>query len=146
MIKSTLILVLLFAGTPCTAAELGRLFFDPKERQALEDLRDRALRPSSSESDVARFEGSVRRNDGVNTVWLNGKAMRANDTQSSAAVKLSETGTLRIVIQQTGTESAKPPAQGSGRSSTIVRDKPLVVRKPPPQSAPLASTSDSGAK
>jgi len=58
------------------AQELGRLFFTPEQRAAL-DARRKARIPDKPaavvpESPVTRIDGFVRRDGGRSTVWLNG--------------------------------------------------------------------------
>lgn len=113
MTKFCFLLLFLLAGPTASAAELGRLFFDAKERQTLEEIRERALRPVGEASRIASFEGSVRRNDGVNTVWVDGKPMRANDAQTNKTIELSRSSTLRLLIQQGSGEKEAPLAASS---------------------------------
>jgi hypothetical protein len=59
------------------AQELGRLFFTPEQRDAL-DARRRARVPDKPAAEPAlvspttRLDGYVRRSDGKHTVWVNG--------------------------------------------------------------------------
>ena len=62
------------------AQELGRLFFTPEQRSAL-DARRKARVPDKPaaipqvESPVTRVNGAVRRTGGKSTVWVNGEAI-----------------------------------------------------------------------
>jgi hypothetical protein len=73
---------LLCAGS-ATAQELGRLFFTPDQRAAL-DARRKARVPDKpaavpvTESPVTRVDGAVRRQGGKSTVWVNGEAIGEN--------------------------------------------------------------------
>lgn len=61
---------------PCHGEELGRLFFTPAERAALDEQR-RAVTVSAAVSRVPeplRLDGYVLRADGRTTVWVNGEA------------------------------------------------------------------------
>ena len=71
------------------AQELGRLFFTPEQRAAL-DARRKARVPDKpaatpvTESPVTRVNGAVQRGDGKSTVWVNGE-MIPEDTRSDGA-------------------------------------------------------------
>lgn len=62
------------------AQELGRLFFTPEQRAAL-DARRKARVPDKpatapvTESPTTRVDGAVRRHGGRSTVWVNGEAI-----------------------------------------------------------------------
>jgi hypothetical protein len=69
--------------------ELGRLFFTPEQRDAL-DARRKARVPDKpaatpvSESPVTRVNGAVQRGSGRSTVWVNGE-MIPEGAQADAA-------------------------------------------------------------
>jgi uncharacterized protein YfaP (DUF2135 family) len=71
------------------AQELGRLFFTPEQRAAL-DARRKARVPDKpaavpvTESLVTRVNGAVRRSGGKSTVWVNGETI-PEDTQVDGA-------------------------------------------------------------
>ena len=71
------LLVLLPAGQ-AAAQELGRLFFTPEQRDAL-DARRKARLPdkpaASAPSPTTRIDGYVQRSRGKSTVWVNGEAV-----------------------------------------------------------------------
>jgi len=61
----------------CLAQELGRLFFTPEQRSALDARRkarvpDRATSPMVA-SPTMRLDGYVKRSGGKSTVWVNGE-------------------------------------------------------------------------
>lgn len=73
---------LLLAGVHgAQAQELGRLFFTPDQRAAL-DARRKARVPDKPaatpivESPLTRVDGAVRRSGGRSTVWVNGEAIQ----------------------------------------------------------------------
>jgi hypothetical protein len=72
-----LLLALLPAG-PAAAQELGRLFFTPEQRAAL-DARRAARLPdkpaAAAESPTTRVDGYAKRSSGKSTVWVDGEAM-----------------------------------------------------------------------
>jgi hypothetical protein len=73
------------------AQELGRLFFTPEQRAAL-DARRKARVPDKpaavpvTESPVTRVNGAVQRGGGKSTVWVNGEMIPENSQADSARV------------------------------------------------------------
>ena len=71
------------------AQELGRLFFTPEQRAAL-DARRKARVPDKpaaapvTESPITRINGAVQRGGGKSTVWVNGE-MIPEDAQPGGA-------------------------------------------------------------
>ena len=71
------------------AQELGRLFFTPEQRAAL-DARRKARVPDKpaavpvTESPVTRVNGAVQRSGGKSTVWVNGETI-PEDTHADGA-------------------------------------------------------------
>lgn len=68
----------LLAPRAAPAQELGRLFFTPEQREAL-DARRRARLPDKpaalAPSPTTRVDGSVQRSSGRSTVWIDGAAV-----------------------------------------------------------------------
>jgi hypothetical protein len=89
MARVALIIALLFAGGIATAAELGRMFFTPAQRAALDAARKQNIRVEIGNEEeerapaapaaaaplpqTVRFNGMIQRSDGKSTVWLNNK-------------------------------------------------------------------------
>jgi len=73
------------------AQELGRLFFTPEQRAAL-DARRKARVPDKpaaiavTESPVTRVNGAVQRGSGKSTVWVNGEMIPENAQADGARV------------------------------------------------------------
>jgi len=68
------------APTGATAQEIGRLFFTPEQRAALDARRkarvpDKPAATPQAESPVTRVNGVVQRSDGKSTVWVNNEAI-----------------------------------------------------------------------
>ena len=100
------VLVLLLSAHLATAQELGRLFFTPEQREAL-DARRRARLPDRPNVVVAspttRIDGYVKRSEGKSTVWVDGEALpdgtqpeglrlRRGDDPSRVTVIIGEDG------------------------------------------------------
>ncbi|MBK8336203.1 MAG: hypothetical protein IPL03_06265 [Sterolibacteriaceae bacterium] len=87
------LLVLLCAAllAPAAAAEeaLGRLFFTPEKRAALERSRKLNLRQTQQiEGANLSLEGIVRRSDGNGTAWINGRPHNVSDPRHGVAIGL----------------------------------------------------------
>jgi len=77
--KRVLLIVFLVNSNPCVAQEVGRLFFTPEQRAAL-DARRKARVPDKPAAVVAaspttRVDGFVKRSTGPSTVWVNGEPL-----------------------------------------------------------------------
>ena len=71
---------LLLGTSGAQAQELGRLFFTPEQRAALDARRkarvpDKPAAAPAVEQPVTRVDGAVRRTGGKSTVWVNGEAI-----------------------------------------------------------------------
>ncbi len=76
---------------PAAVAEetLGRLFFTPEKRAALERSRRLNLRQTQQiEGATMSLEGIVRRSDGNGTAWLNGRPHNVSDPRHGVAIGL----------------------------------------------------------
>lgn len=70
----------LLCARSASAQELGRLFFTPEQRAALDARRkarvpDKPAAVAVTESPTTRVDGAVRRQGGKSTVWVNGEAI-----------------------------------------------------------------------
>jgi hypothetical protein len=80
MRRAATLLVACAMLAPCAAAaqELGRLFFTPEQRQAL-DARRKARLPdkpmAAAPSPTTRIDGSVQRSSGRSTLFVDGAAV-----------------------------------------------------------------------
>jgi hypothetical protein len=81
-------------ATDSAAQELGRLFFTPEQRAALDARRkarvpDKPAATPQVESPVTRVQGAVQRSGGRSTVWVNGETIaedRAGGEQGAPRV------------------------------------------------------------
>ena len=65
-------------ASPASAQELGRLFFTPEQRAALDQRRAARLpdKPAlAQESPTTRVDGFVARSSGRSTVWVDGEPL-----------------------------------------------------------------------
>lgn len=92
MKRASVLVFALLIFLPVEAQDLGRLFFTPEQRAAL-DARRKARVPDKPAavplviSPTTRLDGYVRRSDGRSTVWVNGAS--ADDTAPQADGRVS---------------------------------------------------------
>ncbi len=101
------------------AQELGRLFFTPEQREAL-DARRRARVPDKpapvplAVSPTTRLDGYVRRSDGRSTVWVNGDTAYDSRPQPD--------GSVAVGVGDGGSRVRLKPGEVLDRSSGEVTD------------------------
>ena len=111
------------------AQELGRLFFTPDQRAAL-DARRKARVPDKpaaapvAESPITRVNGAVRRAGGKSTVWVNGETI-PEDAQAGGAQavpKVSGSGRVSIPAGEGAPRVDLRVGESLDRGSGEVRD------------------------
>jgi len=85
------LLIGLLAGAGAQAQELGRLFFTPEQRAALDARRkarvpDKPAATPQAESPITRINGAVQRSGGKSTVWVNGETIPEGAQSGGAQV------------------------------------------------------------
>jgi hypothetical protein len=85
-------------GTPT----LGRLFFTPAQRAALDEARQRG-RVADTDTPATEgsitFHGYVKPSDGNPTVWLNGQAVTPRQLPPQVAIIKGATGVTAVTVQ-----------------------------------------------
>jgi hypothetical protein len=83
-----------------TGAEtLGRLFFTPDRRAALEWQRQHNIQePEAVQGESARLDGIVKRNSGRSTIWVNGRAQKDKGNAAGVAAELDKSDPAKAVI------------------------------------------------
>jgi hypothetical protein len=75
--------------TLAAAEPLGRLFFTPERRAALERQRQFNIQETKTlQGGTIRLDGIVRRSSGHSTVWVNGQAQHDRGRNAGVAVEL----------------------------------------------------------
>jgi hypothetical protein len=120
MRRALLLAALLALASPAVSAadDLGRLFFTPEERQAL-DARRTARLPDKPAAVVAapsvRLDGYVKRSGGKSTVWVNGEAL---DTPP----RLPAGSETRVSVRDGGRAVLLKPGETLERGNNKVND------------------------
>jgi len=94
---------LLAASSAADAQELGRLFFTPDQRAALDARRkarvpDKPAATPQVEQPVTRIDGAVRRSDGRSTVWVNGEAVPESSRGEGARLQTRGAKSGRVSV------------------------------------------------
>jgi hypothetical protein len=113
MARSLCLVLLMLIAWPAQAADagLGRLFFTPAQRTALEEARRKNVRtevqaaekPARPAVRNVTVTGVVRRSDGESTVWVNGKPV---DGATADGLK------VRVTAGQQGAVIVHEPEKG----------------------------------
>jgi hypothetical protein len=122
LLSLMIFLLLANASEACLAQELGRLFFSPEQRQAL-DARRRARMPDRPSAPVVvspttRLDGYVQRKGGKSTVWVNGEAL----PETAPEAPRIGTGRVTVNVGESGTRAGLKPGEVLDRGTGEVRD------------------------
>ena len=122
MKRALLLAACLLASETCLAEELGRLFFTPEQRQAL-DARRRARMPDRPSAPIVtspttRLDGYVQRGNGKSTVFVNGEPV------PESAPEAPRIGGSRATVNvgESGARTALKPGETLDRGTGEVRD------------------------
>ncbi len=107
---------------PCSAQDVGRLFFTPEQRQAL-DARRRARLPDRpnapvNTSSTTRLNGYVSRENGKSTVWVNGEPLPET---ASEAPRIGGSGRVTVNVES-GARANLRPGEVLDRGTGEVKD------------------------
>jgi hypothetical protein len=122
LLSILLLLALGSFGEVCFAQELGRLFFTPEQRQALDQRRRARVpdRPSAPlvVSPTTRLDGYVRRQGGKSTVWVNGEPL----PESAPEAPRIGSGRVTVNVGESGARAGLRPGEVLDRGTGEVRD------------------------
>jgi hypothetical protein len=110
--RALCLLLMALGAAPAAAADatLGRLFFTPAERNALEEARRKNIRAEVQAAEAASkpkpppvrsvaVTGVVRRSDGESTVWVNGKPVDGA-TEDGLKVRVTAGAQAAVIVHQ----------------------------------------------
>lgn len=111
VLRTTLVGLLLAAGTEGNAEELGRLFFTPEQRVQLEHNQPQEDdKPASARS--LTVNGIVQKHGGERTIWINGVPQLAgkSDERTPESVPVAVPGQSQPVRAKVGQKVLINPA------------------------------------
>ena len=122
--------LLAFALVPLTGQtqELGRLFFTPEQRAALDARRkarvpDKPAAAAVVAAPVTRLDGYVKRSGGPSTVWINGESVPDGAPEAPRIDPNREPGgSVSISVGETGRRVRLKPGEALDRGNGEVRD------------------------
>jgi hypothetical protein len=128
-------LIAICAAQACWAEDLGRLFFTPEQRSALDARRKARVpdKPAAVEtvaSPTTRLDGYVKRSGGPSTVWVNGESVPENTPQGP---RIDET--VSLPVGDAGARVGLKPGQvlnrGTGEVRDVIGEGEIRVRRAP---------------
>ena len=126
--RRLLFLALCLALAPAARAqELGRLFFTPEQRAAL-DARRKARVPDKPAAErpaspTTRLDGYVKRSDGPSTVWVNGEGLLETSPEAPRiGATRRDDGRVSVPVGESGARVGLRPGETLDRGSGEVRD------------------------
>ena len=126
MTRSFAFLLLLFSLTPATAQDVGRLFFTPEQRTALDARRKSRVpdKPTAAPvviSPTTRVDGFVRRSGGPSTVWVNGESLESRVAGEGPRIERGR-DTVSIGVGERNARARLKPGEVLDRGTGEVRD------------------------
>jgi hypothetical protein len=122
------------------AQELGRLFFTPQQRSALDERRRARVPDKPAGAAVAmpvtRVDGYVKRSGGPPTVWVNGDPL-AETAPEAPRIDTSRTPSVTVTVGESGTRARLKPGEsldrGTGEVRDVIGDGQIQLGRPNPQ-------------
>ena len=131
-------LVLAAISAAVSAQEMGRLFFTPQQRMALDERRKARLpdKPAAAAvaSPVTRVDGYVKRSGGPSTVWINGDPLTESAPEAPRIdTTRSPSGSVSITVGESGARARLRPGEtldrGTGEVHDVIGDGAIDVRR-----------------
>lgn len=142
------------AGAAEPAEPLGRLFFTPAQRAALDAARAQrargALATKSEEEaqpvpEVITYGGMIRRSDGRTTIWINNRALEEGAAGVAEITgRARPDGSLLLQVPQSGRAVELKVGQSVELLTGTVEEGYARRTPPKPEAKPVASKPESG--
>jgi hypothetical protein len=127
VIRAALAAILLLLGaTQAAAQELGRLFFTPEQRDALDARRKARLpdRPvAAAPAPTTRVDGTVRRSSGRSTVFVDGEALSESMQPEGLQLRRgADPSRVTVIVGEDGRRIEMRVGQTLDRATGEVKD------------------------
>lgn len=128
-----------FAGS-VAAQELGRLFFTPEQRQALDARRKARVPDKPAATAVAaptlRLDGYVKRAAGRSTVWVNGESLGEGGQPDAPRIGAGGTDSrVSVSVGESASRIDLKPGEvldrGNGEVRDVIGGGEIKVRRTP---------------
>jgi hypothetical protein len=132
-------LLLAAAQAPAASAEeaLGRLFFTPERREALDRQRQLNIQDTRqvNEDPTLTINGMVTRSSGKRTSWINGAAQNENELSGGTIVRPSGKSPDKVIVQAGDAPSANARVgetvnRNTGEARDLLNDGRIVIKPP----------------
>lgn len=140
-VSLAVLLAALLGGAAARAQELGRLFFTPEQRAALDARRkarvpDKPAAAPQVESPITRVNGAVQRSGGRSTVWVNGEAIPEGAPTGAPQPAPASPGRVSLPAgdnaQRYDLRVGESLDRGSGEVRDVIGDGEIRVGPQPP--------------
>lgn len=130
---------LALAAGAAGAQEMGRLFFTPEQRQAL-DARRKARMPDKPAAPVVaaptlRMDGYVKRSAGRSTVWVNGESQSEGPQPDAPRIGEGSDSRVSVTVGESAARVQLKPGEvldrGNGEVRDVIGDGDIKVRRTP---------------
>ena len=136
MSRGAILVLAALLTAPCGAEELGRLFFSPAERAALDaQRRASATRAEPAAPAPMRIDGYVLRAGGSSTVWVNGRASAGGPLPEDVSVTpdAGRPGEVAVTLRSRGASTRVKVGDtmdaASGGVRDVIGDSQVKVRR-----------------
>lgn len=108
ILRCMLLTTVFFAWSAALADEsLGRLFFTPERRAALERQRQLNIQETQTlEGSTVRLDGIIQRSNGDRTVWINGRPQHNGASSFGVTAKVVPGNSSRAALVADGEQPA----------------------------------------
>ena len=128
---------------PASADEtLGKLFFTPERRQALDRQRELNIQETQviPEEPTLTINGVVTRSSGKQTTWINGVTQNENEKPTGISVSTSHKNPGKVLIQPADSPAAKASVgdtvnRNTGETTDLLGGGQINVRRSSPANA-----------
>lgn len=136
MSRGAFFLLAALVSAPCGGQELGRLFFSPAERAALDaQRRTGAVAPQVPSPAPMRVDGYVVRSGAAPTVWVNGSTAGPGSATDEVRITPGAQGSGEVAVSRRHDRTSRRVKVGntldaaSGQVQDLLRDGELRVRR-----------------
>lgn len=122
-------------AAPAGAEPLGRLFFSPEERTALDRMRNNTSTSAAASTEQITLNGLVRRSSGKTTTWINRLPQNENETPQGVVVQGQPSKASALLLLPSGKQIQLKAGQTFDTTKGKIREGYEDSAAPAPQEA-----------